>query len=332
MPDVSLDKAGIISTVLEGILYGFSVFMYGVTLWVLFYRRSTKEVNRSMVVVACMLFIFSTMHIGVDIHRIIKGLVYNRNFAPGGPAAWFSNPSDFTFVFKSAIYSFQTVTGDGVVIYRCYMVWQNFYIIIFPLIMLCSVVTAAVGSVWACSQANPSQGGIFFKLTGQWITAFYASTLSTNLICTILLAFRIWQINSRVHRKTPGNTSLMPVLMIVIDAGVLYSVTLLSALLCFVNHTNGQYVVLDMVMPIISIVFYMVIIRVGIAKVTPSSRGGESSGMGHAAAISHSQAQSRGEYAMRPLEVHITQLTESQKDRHLHDPDGSITKPEYDSV
>ena len=39
----------------------------------------------------------------------------------------------------------------------------------------------------------------------------------------------------------------MPVLLIIIDAGLLYSVTLLSALLCFVNHTNGQYVVLDMV-------------------------------------------------------------------------------------
>ena len=39
----------------------------------------------------------------------------------------------------------------------------------------------------------------------------------------------------------------MPVLLIIIDAGLLYSVTLLSALLCFVNHSNGQYVVLDMV-------------------------------------------------------------------------------------
>ncbi|TFY50970.1 hypothetical protein EVG20_g11228 [Dentipellis fragilis] len=328
-----LDKAGIISTVLEGVLYGFSVFMYGVTLWVLFYRRSTKEVNRSMVVVATCLFIFSTMHIGNDIARIIKGLVYNRNFEPGGPPVWFTNPSDFTFVFKSAIYSFQTVTGDGVVIYRCYMVWQNVYVIIFPLIMLAGVVTASIGSVWACSQANPAQGGIFFKETGQWITAFYASTLSTNLICTMILAFRIWQINSRVSRKTPGGggSSLMPVLLIVVDAGVLYSVTLLSALLCFVNKSNGQYIVLDMVMPIISIVFYMVIIRVGIAKVTPSSRGGESSGLAHGLSTA-AHTQSRGEYAMRPLEVHITQLTESQKDRSQYqDLDGSMTKREMDA-
>ncbi|ETW75179.1 hypothetical protein HETIRDRAFT_442452 [Heterobasidion irregulare TC 32-1] len=315
---VPLDRAGIVSTVMEGLLYGFSLFMFGITLWVLFYHRATKDVNRPMVVVAVLLFAFSTMHLGVDIHRIMQGLVDNRNF-PNGPAAWFADPSQFTFVFKNAIYSFQTVLGDGVVIYRCYMVWQSVYIIIFPLIMLSGVAVTAAGSVWACSQATPTQGGIFFQRTGQWITAFYSSTLSTNLICTFLLAFRIWQINSRV-RNHHGGSTLMPVLLIIIDAGLLYSVTLLSALLCFVNHSNGQYVVLDMVMPIISIVFYMVIIRVGIAKVTPSHQG-DSSGFGNAL----SQTQNR-DYAMRPLEVHISQLTESQKDKIDQRSDASISK------
>ena len=40
---------------------GFSLFMFGITLWVLLYRRSTKDVNRPMVVVAILLFAFSTM-------------------------------------------------------------------------------------------------------------------------------------------------------------------------------------------------------------------------------------------------------------------------------
>ena len=82
--DIPLDKAGIISTVLEGVLYGelaertihspesqltyiqtsrlgFSLLMFAITLWVLFYHRSTKDINRPMVVVAILLFTFSTM-------------------------------------------------------------------------------------------------------------------------------------------------------------------------------------------------------------------------------------------------------------------------------
>lgn len=116
---------------------GFSVFMFGATMWVLLYHRGGQKVNRAMIAVACALFVFSTMvssdmyfldsldmsmtdfdpqHIGVDIQRIIEGLVYNRDFPAGGPPVWFEDVSAFTFVFKSAIYSFQTVTGDGVVV------------------------------------------------------------------------------------------------------------------------------------------------------------------------------------------------------------------------
>ncbi|TFY72985.1 hypothetical protein EVG20_g31 [Dentipellis fragilis] len=186
---------------------------------------------------------------------------------------WFSNPSDFTFVFKSAICVLQTVTGDAVVIYRCYKVWQDMRIIIFPIIMLCGVITTDADSTWACSQAQPSGARIFAKQTGQWITAFYSSTLSTNFICTVLLAARIWQMNSRVTWKVPAaaRSSLMPVVFIIVDAGVLYS----AALICFVSKSNGQYVVLDMmpaqIMPIISIAFDMVIVRAGIAEASGST-------------------------------------------------------------
>ncbi|TFY73300.1 hypothetical protein EWM64_g10711, partial [Hericium alpestre] len=107
----------------------------------------------------------------------------------------------------------------------------------------------------------------------------------------------------------------LPVLMIVVDAGVLYSAALLSALLCFVNHSNGQYVVLDMVMPVISIAFYMVIIRVGIAKVASEPlHGGEES------------------FSMAPIEVHITHLTERRNDGPLHDAEEPMAKLDYDSM
>jgi hypothetical protein len=58
----------------------------------------------------------------------------------------------------------------------------------------------------------------------------------------------------------------MPMLMVVMDAGALYSFTVTAAVVCFAVESNGQYVVLDMVMPIISIAFYMVILRIGIAQ------------------------------------------------------------------
>ena len=73
-------------------------------------------------------------------------------------------------------------------------------------------------------------------------------------------------------------------------------------------------------MPIISIAFYMVIIRVGVAKVAPSRQEG-SSGVGHAIGQTHNR-----DYAMRPLEVYISHLTETQKDTTDERSDVSISK------
>jgi hypothetical protein len=58
----------------------------------------------------------SRQHLGVDINRLVSGFIRFRDITPGGPPAWFANPSDPSFVFKNAVYSFQTALGDGVVV------------------------------------------------------------------------------------------------------------------------------------------------------------------------------------------------------------------------
>jgi hypothetical protein len=101
--------------------------------------------------------------------------------------------------------------------------------------------------MYAVSQAKATAGNIFAPATGRWITSFYATTLTTNFLSTMLLAYRIWSIDRSVSRVRATQGPLRPLLEVVIDSGVLYSVTLLAALSCFVAKSTGQYVVLDMV-------------------------------------------------------------------------------------
>ncbi|KAJ7708688.1 hypothetical protein B0H17DRAFT_1030505 [Mycena rosella] len=300
-----LDKAGIISTVLEGALYGFSVLMFLATLWTLTSGRKYAQINIAMVVVACLLFILSTIHIISDIKRIYSGLVLFRDTYPGGPPAWFANVSDPSFVFKNAIYAVQTALGDGVVIYRCYVVWSSIWVIVFPVILWLSVVATGIGGVYILSQPTADSGDIFFQRSGQWITAFYATTLTCNLCATALLAYRLWMIERSVHRSRVGRGLTKPVLMVIIDAGALYSVTLFTALVCFVSKSNGQYVVLDMVTPIISIAFYMVILRIGIAQ---NSRSREGASTIQRTPLPRSETSNSDRF--QPMHVHIERLTE----------------------
>lgn len=72
-----------------------------------------------------------------------------------------------------------------------------------------------------------------------------ASELSPLLV---LLACRIWYIDRKAtrlrgHQKSP----LRQILHIIIDAGVIYNLTLITVWICFSAKSNGQFVVLDMV-------------------------------------------------------------------------------------
>ena len=114
-----------------------------------------------------------------------------------------------------------------------------------------------------------NQSGVFAGALQKWITAFWATALSTNLMATrtcshshectfltllpllpVLLICRIWYVDHKATRlRSYQQSQLRPILQILIDAGAIYSLTLLVALICFVSRTNGQYVVLDMVSP-----------------------------------------------------------------------------------
>lgn len=70
-----LDAASLMSILLEGILYGFSVLMFIGTMWIFTYKRSMRDVNRPTIVVATLLFLLSTAHMVVNIIHVENGLV-----------------------------------------------------------------------------------------------------------------------------------------------------------------------------------------------------------------------------------------------------------------
>ncbi|KAG1781965.1 hypothetical protein EV702DRAFT_961192 [Suillus placidus] len=259
-----LDSANIMSTVLEGILYGFSVLMFIGTIWTFTYKQRIRDINRPIAVVATLLFALSTAHIIVGTIRLDDGLVKYGNTFHDGPAGFFADVRQEKFAIKNTIITLQTLLGDGVVIYRCYVVWQSVWIIILPCMMWCGVAAFGICMVYEQAPATNAKN-VFGNETGHWITAFLSLTLATNLLSSGLLGYRIWTIERNVSGAyTTKNT--MPILRVLVDAALLYSAALCASLACFALSNNGFYVIGDLIVPIISIAFYMVFIRVAISK------------------------------------------------------------------
>lgn len=183
---VTLDYATALSTGLEGILYGFSVFMFGATAYALIRRRiKTGEKSYAMLTTACLFLAFSTMHMGMDIHRLIDGFVRHRDTL-GGPIVYFADVGSFTWFFRNLIYTLQTLLGDGVVIYRCYVVWGNFWVVILPVMLwLTTLVTASI-LLWFFAHAHNAANhtDVFGDQLTRWVTAFFSSSLAANVLST----------------------------------------------------------------------------------------------------------------------------------------------------
>ncbi|KAI0776699.1 hypothetical protein BD413DRAFT_442771, partial [Trametes elegans] len=242
---LDLQEAGVISTSLEAILYGFSIFMFTLTMWIMLRSRRRRQYNSGMILAACSLFVLSTAEMAVNISRVYQGFITVGPRMHGGPAQYFDNVSELTFVVKSCLYNAQTLILDGAVIYRTYVVWQSWLIVIFPMLGWCGLLGTSLldSDAW-----DTHAGNIFAAQTGRWITSLYALTLTTNLSSTLRHGGR-----------------LMSVLRVVIESGAIYSVTITAALATFVSQSNSVYIILDMISPIITIVFNMIIVRIGIA-------------------------------------------------------------------
>ncbi|GJE93982.1 hypothetical protein PsYK624_101490 [Phanerochaete sordida] len=312
---VSLRQAGILSTVLEAILYGFSVLMFIFTMWIMLQNRKRRHLNKGMLAASCALFLLSTAEMAVNIERLQEGFLTIGPELPGGPEDYFANFAQRTFLIKSVLFNTQTLILDFAVIYRAYIVWQNFYVIILPALGWCGLFAASFGTNFALGTASGRSGAIFNQQVGIWITANYSMTLATNLIATSLLAFRIWQVKKDSSRFL-NSSALSPLLRVVIESGAIYSMTVTAALITFVTKSNGVYVILDMISPIISIVFNMIIVRVGLAREQLSSPTGDQSAYGShpSAGGSFGFRHSRPPYGQRSLAVEITQFIETDGD------------------
>ncbi|KAG1789493.1 uncharacterized protein HD556DRAFT_773942 [Suillus plorans] len=303
MAFVSLDTAAIISTSLEGILYGLSVLMFIGTMWAMTYKHSMRDVNRPVAAASILLLILSTAHIILGIMRIEYGLVTYRDTFPGGPAGYFADVSQETYVIKNSIYVLQTLLGDGMAIYRCYVVWQAPWVIILPIMLWCGIAVTGALSVYGDSQTS-STGIISAVVDMECMGAFCALTLAANLSSSGLLAYRIWKIERSVSTSRTAKVMTTSITRVIMDAAMLYSVALLSTVIGSLCSGSGPFVLVDVLTPIISITFYMVIIRIAIGKNTHSQILTVRAGM-----TSDTERGSFPRYSMKPLQVQVSHST-----------------------
>ncbi|KAJ7460860.1 hypothetical protein B0H11DRAFT_938401 [Mycena galericulata] len=275
-----LDKAFLVAAWLESLVYGCFLVIFLFSIYVnVTYTKGQNRHNRIMFAISIVMFTLATMHLGFNIARLIRGFITDRN-APGGPVGYLGQLALWDHIFKDTIYATQSILGDAVAVYRCWILWNGDYrFVIFPSVLL---IVSGISGYMVCglyTTVSPTATVFDPRLTN-WITTFYSVAVAQNIVTTGLMSLRLWQIEQKSARVRLGSGNFLPVLIILVESNALYLFIEILLLSLYAVNYNAQYILLEIVTPTVGITFSLITIRITMRSqqkvLNPSSSHGVS--------------------------------------------------------
>ncbi|TCD64984.1 hypothetical protein EIP91_003350 [Steccherinum ochraceum] len=328
MQQFPLDKTFIIATWLEALVFGFFFCLFAASVYVNATLRSHDVHSRTMFYIGCAMFVLSIIHLAMNCFRMIQGYVIHVN-EPGGAVAYIGDLRPWHHIFKDTIYATMEIFGDGVAIYRTWIIWnRNWKIIVLPFILF---IASCVSGYTVCGlyiTVDPT-ASVFSPVLTQWIKTFYSIAVVQSTLTTGLMAYRIWATDRRTaHYRTAAST-LLPVLKILLESASLLLVTEILLLSLYLANYNAQYILLEIVTPLVGITFTAITIRIQLrmSGMLSSTSQQQLSGQRPAA----NDLASHGAIPMRGIAINITKDVERDANDMNSDKDMSSDKINYDA-
>jgi len=260
--DIALDRAYLAAIWLETMFYGINIVLFSGCMYVLIARRRTPKVNRYLVGVAVLMFCFSTCHVFLGFYRLIMGFIVLRD-QPGGPAAFFADVSIPANVAKVGIHTVNSVVGDSVVVWRCFLVWgRDWRMCLLPIVLVCGSAICGFGQTVYFARGQKYHSA-FAPALVRWNGSLFSLSLATNIVVTGLVALRAWHL-LRLSGGVAG-FRYWRILVIVIESGMIYSIALICEVTLYFLGLNSFYIVYDPIGQLTGIVPTMIIVLAGLS-------------------------------------------------------------------
>ncbi|KAK0450578.1 uncharacterized protein EV420DRAFT_741017 [Desarmillaria tabescens] len=234
------------------IAIGVEVFLHGMytALWLvsMYLLLEKTKVIVVMTVLNSIMWTVATSHMAISFQQNFDAFLHNH--AADNPVAFEDNsaPNIYLQILLECI---NIVIGDGIVIWRAWILWNRERWVIFTTAtLLTGTVTGAIGLIRVYTMAPPGITLFENPSLSAWATAFIGSTLITNIWATSLVAYRTWSHNKfiravtgeRFMNRIRRQNGILPIL---IESGVFYCCTWFVAIISFVCGNNFIYIVID---------------------------------------------------------------------------------------
>ncbi|EPQ61250.1 hypothetical protein GLOTRDRAFT_135769 [Gloeophyllum trabeum ATCC 11539] len=273
----------------EALFYGSYLVLFGVCICIYGYQRFSNR----LLTVAVFMFVLATAHALVQFSQFLStyevvtesvcvGFTCSACYHGDETRARQLNIWNRLQPVSQALLVTNQLIADGLLIYRCYSVWQSkFRIIMLPLLMVAA--TAVSGYIQAnilnqlylirrdtpLDQATPPPDWRHLQnLQSSLSETYMACSLATNIVVTTLIAARIWWKSHQVRTTLgPQAGRSRSAANLVIESGALFSASLLVWLIMHALLPNKyEYIAGAISSQMVGIVPTLIIVRVGLGK------------------------------------------------------------------
>lgn len=259
--------AGLTST---AILFGISCATYYFCAYALIgeaiARRSFSGLRAIMFFVSTLMWLVAGVGVGQMVKHMITAFVEYKG--EGGSDAGFADIRDPMNYVHALTYPIQVGLGDSFLVYRMWIVYERRWIVIvFPIILLLGDIVSGFGITAAeISLRDTPQATATDPKVVPWITAFFALTMTLNILCTGFIIRRIMVVTKNSAKSQMMESPLQRVTRIILESGLIYTMTSFMVLVVTIARSTALYIVADSFIPITAICFHLIILRTEISR------------------------------------------------------------------
>ncbi|KAJ6496182.1 hypothetical protein C8R45DRAFT_1072452 [Mycena sanguinolenta] len=243
-----------------GPLYGIYFVLYISSTYLLLQRTlgaHASPLYRSAIFLSgLVLFVAVTGNFVLTVVRPFLGFVA---FLDGrAPAEFFNDNSQITTTIQNGFAALAILTSDGILIYRLWIVWsRNKFVIILPILTLIGLAIALALSVQTTTRVDS-------VAEDKGLTPGLVFTLMTNLYCTGLISWKVWNV-TKSSSAVNGN-NLRDFVVLLVESATFFTAWGIFYMVTHQINSDLQFVALIPLPAVAGITNALIQARIGMGK------------------------------------------------------------------
>ncbi|KAF8575672.1 hypothetical protein K439DRAFT_725252 [Ramaria rubella] len=243
---------------LSAVAYGVHLAVFSITAYSLTCRPANGRISWPFFSYIILLLACGTINLGAGIKFAEMAWIDDRDF-PGGPAAFntlmYSNKIE---TLGNAAYITANFLADGLLIWRCFIVYDcNYWVILVPTMAFMASTGLSMLTVFQSAQPTAS---IWSKSAMVIAIPYWSLSIALNAVVSLLIVCRmLWHFIGPQHSALYTSVAAM-----FVESAAKYAITGLVYIICFARNSNVQNLVLGILCQVECMAPELIILRVAI--------------------------------------------------------------------